>query len=131
MKAFIDVLLVVVFIGGVVALFVASLMHLGRLVWLKWRGATTLGTCIDISMGRNVNFAHIRYQVGDGAEYLTKVCVYSLARNLMGARREVLYISGFPKISAAAPITFGNVCGALVICAQTTALTVFVLSLFL
>ncbi|WP_103534804.1 hypothetical protein [Streptomyces sp. SM11] len=131
MKAFIEVLLAVVIIGGVVALFVASLMHLGRLVWLKWRGATTLGTCIDISMRRNGNYAYIRYQVGDGAEYLTKVRVYSLARNLMGARREVLYISGFPKLSAAAPITFGNVCGALVICAQTTALMVFVLSLFL
>ncbi|MFJ1594326.1 hypothetical protein ACIOD0_29385 [Kitasatospora albolonga] len=131
MKTFVEVLLAVVVIGGVVALFVASLMHLGRLVWLKWRGATTLGTCVDISMRRNANFAYIRYQVGDGAEYLTKVRIYSLAQNLMGAHREVLYISGFPKISAAAPITFGNVCGALVICAQTTALTVFVLSLFL
>ncbi|MFE3472508.1 hypothetical protein ACFXOI_12815 [Streptomyces bacillaris] len=131
MKALIDVLVVVVVIGGVVALFVASLMHLGRLVWLKWRGATTLGTCIDISMRRNANFAHIQYQVGDGGEYLTKVRVYSLAQNLMGAHREVLYISGFPKISAAAPITVRNVCGALVICAQTTALTVLVLAFYL
>ncbi|WP_431982076.1 hypothetical protein [Streptomyces qinglanensis] len=131
MKVFIDVLLVMVVIGAVVALFVASLIHLGRLVWLKWRGATTLGTCIDISMRGDGNFAHIRYQVGDGAEYFTNVRIYSLARNLMGARREVLYISGFPKISAAAPITFGNVCGALVICAQTTALMVFVLAFYL